>query len=149
VKAGTIHLTILDPAPLHDRLGPRLRAWLDNHLILNLERQFRCINPGRLFPIWLADAGLRAEGSTIVTVRFMACVGDGKESKESESGNGREDTNVKTELKSVMGRMLWKEMWGAFVEGERWWWEDDEVVEECVRMGTCWEYAVIEGVKEG
>jgi len=49
----------------------------------------------------------------------------------------------------VVGRMLWKEMWGGYVEGEKWWWDDEDVVEECGRMGTCWEYAVIEGVKEG
>lgn len=53
------------------------------------------------------------------------------------------------ELKSVVGRMLWKEMWGGYVEGEKWWWDDESVVEECERMGTCWEYAVIEAVKEG
>ena len=56
---------------------------------------------------------------------------------------------VKQELKSVMGRMLWKEMWGSFVQGEKWWWEDENVIEECERMGTVWEYAVIEAVKEG
>ncbi|KAE9379610.1 hypothetical protein N431DRAFT_398005 [Stipitochalara longipes BDJ] len=143
VKGGTLHLTILDPSPLPATLGPRLRAWLDKHLILNLERQFRCINPSRLFPIWLADAGLRAEGSTIVNVRFFASVG-------MEMAIGEDETErTRQELKSVVGRMLWKEMWGGYVVGEKWWWDDESVVEECERMGTCWEYAVIEGVKEG
>lgn len=140
---GTLHLTILDPAPLPDTLGPLLRAWLDDHLILNLERQFRCINPGRLFPVWLADAGLRAEGSTIVNVRFLACIdSDDKGEKEEE------EATIKREMKSVVGRMLWKEMWGSFVEGDKWWWEDDLIVQECSEKGTSWEYAVIEGVKE-
>ncbi|KAH8784454.1 hypothetical protein BGZ57DRAFT_818917 [Hyaloscypha finlandica] len=142
-KGGTLHLTILDPSPLPATLGPRLRAWLDNHLILNLERQFRCINPSRLFPIWLADAGLRAEGSTIVNRRFFASVG-------TDMAIGEDETErTKQELKSVVGKMLWKEMWGGYVEGEKWWWDDEGVAEECERMGTCWEYAVIEGVKEG
>jgi hypothetical protein len=67
-------------------------------------------------------------------------------------GHGMDDDGgegIKQELKSVVGRMLWKEMWGSFVQGEKWWWEDDSVVEECERMGTVWEYAVIEAVKEG
>jgi hypothetical protein len=146
VKGGTLHLTILDPSPLPATLGPRLRAWLDSHLILNLERQFRCINPSRLFPIWLADAGLRAKGSTIVNVRFFASV-----STLPTPGEGEVDANetMKRELKSVVGRMLWKGMWGGYVEGEKWWWDDESVVEECERMGTCWEYSVIEGVKDG
>ncbi|PMD34380.1 hypothetical protein L207DRAFT_437301 [Hyaloscypha variabilis F] len=143
IKAGTLHLTILDPSPLPSTLGPRLRAWLDTHLILNLERQFRCINPSRLFPIWLADAGLRGEGSTIVNVRFFASVG-------METVGGEEEAErTRQELKSVVGRMLWREMWGGYVVGEKWWWDDESVVEECERMGTFWEYAVIEGVKEG
>jgi hypothetical protein len=149
VKGGTLHLTILDPSPLPATLGPRLRQWLDNHLILNLERQFRCINPSRLFPIWLADAGLRAEGSTIVNVRFFASVSASIETGIGKGEGEDEAERTRQELKSVVGRMLWKEMWGGYVEGEKWWWDDEDVVEECGRMGTCWEYAVIEGVKEG
>lgn len=68
-------------------------------------------------------------------------------------GMGREGEDeaerTRQELKSVVGRMLWKEMWGGYVEGEKWWWDDKDVIEECGGMGTCWEYAVIEGVKEG
>ena len=39
-------------------------------------------------------------------------------------------------------------MWGAYVQGDKWWWEDESILEECERMGTVWEYAVIEAVKE-
>ncbi|KUJ21433.1 uncharacterized protein LY89DRAFT_577391 [Mollisia scopiformis] len=134
-RGGTLCLTILDPSPLPGTLGPRLRTWLDDHLVLNLEKQFRCINPSRLLPDWLADAGLRAKGSTVMYVKFFASVPN------------LEDERIKQELKSVVGRMLWKEMWGSYVLGEKWWWEDEEVVDECERMGTVWEYAVIEAVK--
>lgn len=142
VRAGVIHLTILDPAPVHGTLGPLLHDWLDDHLILNLERQFRCINPSRLFPLWLSDAGLRGEGSTIVTIRFLANINDEKLEITDST-----DCSVKTQLKSVVGRMLWKEMWGPFVEGNKWWWEDDNILSECQEKGTCWEYAVVEGMK--
>ncbi|KAG4429533.1 hypothetical protein IFR05_014982 [Cadophora sp. M221] len=166
--SGVLHLTILDPSPLPATLGPRLRSWLDSYLILHLERQFRCLNPSRLFPVWLLDAGLRGEGSTIVNVRFFAsvssngsgnCISNSISSARSgggsENGNGNwkrdedEAENTKQELKSIVGRMLWKEMWGSYVQGDKWWWEDERIVEECERMGTVWEYAVIEAVKEG
>jgi hypothetical protein len=152
-KAGTLHLTILDPSPLPSTLGPRLRTWLDNHLILNLEKKFRCINPCRLFPIWLADAGLRAVGSTILPVQFLACCNASQTSKIKDEngfkspGIGAEE-RTKQELKSVVGRMLWKEMWGSYVQTDKWWWEDEHIVEECERMQTCWEYAIIEAVKQ-
>lgn len=114
------------------------------------------MNPGRLFPIWLADAGLRAEGSTIVHVRFYASVsppltqpGRPQSARSSDSGASAAFDATKQELKSVVGRMLWKEMWGSYVQSDRWWWEDDDIIEECERIGTCWEYAVIEAVKEG
>ncbi|PVH88962.1 hypothetical protein DL98DRAFT_648271 [Cadophora sp. DSE1049] len=156
-RGGTLHLTILDPSPLPATLGPRLRSWLDSHLILHLEKQFRCLNPSRLFPVWLSDAGMRAEGSTIVNVRFFASVAasiatsgtvDGGSGSNGNSGCA-EIENPKQELKSIVGRMLWKEMWGSYVQGDRWWWEDKSILEECERMGTVWEYAVIEAVKEG
>jgi len=154
-RGGSLHLTILDPSPLAATLGPRLRAWLDNYLTLYLEKQFRCLNPSRLFPVWLADAGLRAEGSTIVNVRFLAAVTRSSSSSANASissgsnGGGDEAAeHTKQELKSVVGRMLWKEMWGAYVQGDKWWWEDESILEECERMGTVWEYAVIEAVKE-
>ncbi|PBP16438.1 hypothetical protein BUE80_DR012720 [Diplocarpon rosae] len=144
-RGGTLHLTILDPSPLPATLGPLLRSWLDENLILHLEKQFRCINPSRLFPVWLSDAGLRAPGSTIVNVRFFASV---TPSGHPTTGVEEEMENTRHELKSVVGRMLWKEMWGAHVQGQKWWWEDEGIVEECQKMGTAWEYAIVEAVKE-
>ena len=78
-----------------------------------------------------------------MNVRFFASVGMETVGGEAEAERTRQ------ELKSVVGRMLWREMWGGYVVGEKWWWDDESVVEECERMGTFWEYAVIEGVKEG
>ncbi|KAF7881059.1 uncharacterized protein EAF02_006950 [Botrytis sinoallii] len=74
-QPGILYLTILDPCPVPSSLGPRLRSWLDTHLTVNLEKQFRCLNPTRLFPLWLADAGLWAEGSCTSSLKFLACVG--------------------------------------------------------------------------
>ncbi|TEY61337.1 hypothetical protein BOTCAL_0170g00030 [Botryotinia calthae] len=137
-QPGIIYLTVLDPCPVPSSLGPRLRSWLDTHLTVNLEKQFRCLNPTRLFPLWLADTGLWAEGSCTSSLKFLACVG---------IVNGEEQ--VEWQLKSAVGRMLWKEMWGTYVEGGKWWWDDAAIVEECERMGTCWAGSIIEAVKEG
>jgi hypothetical protein len=80
-------------------------------------------------------------------VRFLASPGD-QSFVIVDHGEQRRRDDTRAELKSVLGRMLWREMWGAYVEGRSWWWEDVGIVEECERMGTCWEYAVIEAVKE-
>jgi hypothetical protein len=74
----------------------------------------------------------------------------------SAGGNGNDlekteetrESATRRQLKSVVGRMIWKEIWGPFVEGGKWWWEDEAVVEECERMQTTWEYAIIEAVKQ-
>jgi hypothetical protein len=124
---------LLDPSPLPGTAGPHLQSWLDKNLLLNLEIQFRCLNPSRLFPLWLASAGLMARGSTVVTTRFAAVM-NGQDTRE--------------ELKAVVGRMLWKEIWGGFIKGVKWWWEDEQIVEECTKMRTLWEYLIIEAVKQ-
>jgi hypothetical protein len=64
--------------------------------------------------------------------------------------DGSERANsTRNELESVIGRMLWKEIWGPHVIENKWWWEDKEIVEECERLRTVWEFAVIEAAKEG
>ncbi|KAF4612826.1 hypothetical protein G7Y89_g15546 [Cudoniella acicularis] len=74
IKGGTLHLTILDPSPIPSTLGPRLRTWLNNNILLDLEKQFRCLNPSRVFPAWLQDVGLYGAGSTVLNVQFLASV---------------------------------------------------------------------------
>ncbi|KAL3425234.1 hypothetical protein PVAG01_04515 [Phlyctema vagabunda] len=150
-SGGRLHLTIIDPSPLPATAGPRLRNWLDTHLITNLEKQFRCLNPSRLFPLWLAEASLRAEGSIIRNLKFKAVVPESDDVWRVGCGgesHSHGDIRVGEELGSVVGRTLWREMWGPWVEGKEWWWEDNEIVEECARMGTIWEYSVIEAVKD-
>lgn len=143
--AGTIHLTIIDPSPLSATLGPHLRAWLDEHLLLNLEQQFRCLSPGRLFTRWLTDAGFHTGGGRIKKKCFLACVEESV--KQDTERDGFNADTVKLELRSMVGRMMWKEMWGPFVDGKQMWWEDEKVVNECEYMGTCWEYTIIDAVK--
>lgn len=151
---GFLNMVIVDPLPSLGSAGPALRKWLDENLIFNLEQQFRCTNPSRNFPVWLLEAGLRAKGSVITTARFQAIIppdhsGDSSSNSSSGSsvGNDSEPATMR-ELRTVVGRMLWREIWGPFVGADKWWWEVPKIVEECVARDTCWEYSVIAVCKE-
>jgi hypothetical protein len=124
-----LYLTIIDPLPLLETTGLRLRAWLEKHLMLNLEKNFRCMNPGRLLPVWLKEAGFSCQATVI---EFWAV--------EQEEG-------THAELNAVIGKMLWKEMWGSFLECEEWWWDNEAVMEECDEMETRWECFLVEAMK--
>ncbi|KAI6246384.1 hypothetical protein HI914_05316 [Erysiphe necator] len=154
-RGGSLHLIILDPSPIEATIGPHFRNWLETHLMINLERHFRCVHPSRIFPVWLEDAGLQAKSSKNFHVRFLASVPKNSQSsavlrnEKLESDELEESDSIELQLKSVAGRMLWKYMWGNFVLGEKWWWEDKEIIEECEKLGTSWEYNEIEAVKGG
>lgn len=140
-------------------MGPLLQRWIDHNLVLNLELSFRTSHPSRNFPIWLDEARLRGQGSVITNTRFMAV------SSSDNSGNSiissaattaaalfmdnvEEDKALKKQLRTMVGRILWKEIWGSLVTaGERWWWEIPEIVRECAERKTWWEYSIIAACK--
>ncbi|KAL2875493.1 hypothetical protein SGCOL_009262 [Colletotrichum sp. CLE4] len=145
---GAFHLTLIDPLPVTSTLGPLMRSWIEENLIFNLEKNFRCMNPSKLFPLWLADASLRAEGSTITTVRFSAIPPTDRPDTATTDAEVLADKAVKQELRSMVGRMLWREVWGQYITADQWWWENPRIVEECEQLKTAWEYSIIEAVKE-
>lgn len=151
---GTLQLTLIDPLPLAATLGPRMRSWLQNNLIKNLEKNQRCSDPRRAFPPWLANAKLRSQGSSMTTTKFYAipnCVVNSRTSLVEESGlpveKAYHEKLVKAEIRSHIGRLLWSEVWGPFVTASQWWWEDPICVEECVELRTIWNYYLIESRK--
>ncbi|GKT66699.1 hypothetical protein ColTof4_04189 [Colletotrichum tofieldiae] len=144
---GALHLTLIDPLPITNTLGPLMRSWIEENLIFNLEKNFRCMNPSKLFPLWLADASLRGEGSTITTVRFCAMPPIDRPDTATTDTEQIADRAVKQELRSMVGRMLWREVWGQFITANRWWWEQPDIVAECEQLKTAWEYSIIEAVK--
>ncbi|RGP80483.1 hypothetical protein FLONG3_1411 [Fusarium longipes] len=149
---GSLHLTLIDPLPCAGTLGHRMRAWLEEHLLINLERHFRCTNPSKLFPDWMGDAGLRGQGSTLTTSKFYAVSASIRRSQIDDNDpfvdKAPSEREVKAEVRSIIGRLLWMEVWGNFVTGEKWWWEDESCVNECLELGTVWDYHIIEGVKQ-
>lgn len=54
---------------------------------------------------------------------------------------------TRAELRSLVGRMLWREVWGEFVTAKNWWWDDPVCMKECLELGTFWEYHYIQGVR--
>ncbi len=140
---GALHLTIIDPQPVSSSMGPILRQWLFEKLLINLERTFRTTYPSGTFPDWLEIGRLRGKGSTIGTLEVSAIpehttIADGTQ----------KDPTVKTELRSLVTRMLWQEVWGSFVRADRWWWDEEDIIQECIQYGTFWQYSHIVAVKE-
>jgi len=153
---GILHLTLINPTPSSATLGPKLQDWLTDKLIIPLERSFRCIWPTRLLPYMLGEAQLRAHGSSLTEVKFLAIPAsrddgsiDGSSTRRVRT-DGKQDSlkEVKCEVRSIVGRMLWAEVYGSYIKCDRWWWDEPEIVEECRRLGTFWEYQIIEAVKE-
>ncbi|KAI0964990.1 hypothetical protein F4678DRAFT_454320 [Xylaria arbuscula] len=136
---GALHLTIIDPQPVSSSMGPKLRQWLFTNLLINLEQAFRTTWPSETFPAWLAVGRLRGKGSTIATKCIPAIPVISKSHSKDD---------VKTELRCLSNRLLWQEIWGGFVQASRWWWEDGEIVQECVELGTHWQCSHIIAVKE-
>ncbi|EEU37637.1 uncharacterized protein NECHADRAFT_97614 [Fusarium vanettenii 77-13-4] len=144
---GALNLVLVDPLPLASTLGPLLRAWIEHNLLLNLETNFRCMNPSRLLPIWLENASLHIEGR-ITSTQFSAVPLDEQQLTPAENSHPSEDT-IKQELRNIVGRMLWMEVWGEYITVDTWWWEDLEIIEECVRLQTTWEWRLITACKDG
>ncbi|KAI0407481.1 hypothetical protein F4802DRAFT_611938 [Xylaria palmicola] len=132
---GALHMTIIDPQPLSTSMGPKLRQWLFTNLLINLEQAFRTTWPSQTFPAWLGLGNLRGKGSTIATITVPAI------------SRGLSRADVKTELRCIVNRLLWQEVWGRFVNAPRWWWEEEEIVQECIELGTQWQFSHIIAVK--
>lgn len=147
LKTGaTFRITLIDPYPLLSNMGPHLQGWFNKHLTDNLQKHIRCSCGSMLFPQWLAESCLRGPGSMISAAKFRAIT-----TEESLPYLTKElpndDKVTKLDLRTTMGRLLWKEVWGPYVEGNKWWWEDPDIVRECVEIQTYWDYYVIDAVK--
>lgn len=141
---GTLHMTLMDALPAAGTMGGRLGRWLDEHLLGNLAEGGRCARPcSGVMARWLGEASLRAAGSTLTTVKFFATA----DNVRLDADPARADEATRAELRSLVGRMLWRDVWGAWVTGGSWWWEDAGCMEECLALGTFWEYQLVEAVK--
>lgn len=139
---GILQLVLLDPFPVARRLGPRTRKWFEKHLLTNLQARSRCVRPSAVFPGFLEEAQLRVREERCAKMKFLATPPDPDVFTDDQK-------RIQAELRSVLGRMLWQEVWGKMVTGDDNWWDDPECVEECARLGTFFEFNRVEAVKLG
>lgn len=123
-----------------------MRGWFNKNLLLNLEKNNRCMVASRLIQEWLTESCLTGDGSSVTRARFPAIPPEPHSKMTFRDLD--DDQRIKLEVRGEVGRMLWKEVWGRHVEGESWWWEDEDIVEECHQLGTCWEYYLFEAVNQ-
>ncbi|KAL5120254.1 hypothetical protein ACEQ8H_001812 [Pleosporales sp. CAS-2024a] len=132
---GLMEIGIMDASPVRTTSGPLLQSWIEDRMSTNIERQFRCSKPCSLVPVWLADAGFDlsdADGNTSVT---LPCAVDDS------------SATVDAKLSAVVGRAMWRDAWGSFIDstaGEsRWWWDEENIVQECLERQTNFQFRVI------
>ncbi|KAK4191397.1 hypothetical protein QBC35DRAFT_470784 [Podospora australis] len=143
IPGGTFHLALIDPVPVPSSMGPRMSHWMDQNLVFNLEATFKCVTPGRHIPVWLQVAELWGTGSTTMKGKFRAtCDFFPRDDPEEKR------FLIQDELETTMGRILWQDVWGGCVRGDSWWWEDPEIMKECMKLGTFFEYHLIEAIRE-
>jgi hypothetical protein len=140
---GMLELRIMDAAPMRKTAGPNMRAWIEDRLSVNLERSFRCSKPCMLMPNWVADAGFdlaNVDFSNAERTMKLPCAYDARSS------------NIDAELATLIGQALWKDIWGGFVDdipGEpRWWWENEELMQECLEHQTVFECGSVFAFKQ-
>lgn len=137
---GLLEVRIMNAAPMRSTQGPLLRMWIEDRLSVNLERQFRCSKPCTLVPGWLTDAGFDLKETEVDSRIALPCAFDSKK------------PDIDIELSTTIGRSLWKDVWGSFVDdnarGPKWWWDDEEIVRECLEYKTTFECRAIVAYKE-
>ncbi|KAH7309467.1 hypothetical protein B0I35DRAFT_440031 [Stachybotrys elegans] len=149
---GVCQLTLINPMPVMSTVGRRLVLWLERHLLRNLTREGKCLSPTSWFPDFLRRAGLRGPGSTVTRHSFRAVSHVKESTTDIISDNPAEvlqrEQHLLPQVQSLVGRTLWIEIWGPYVTAEKWWWEERDIVDECLSLGTEWEYHLINAVKD-
>ncbi|KAF2131764.1 hypothetical protein P153DRAFT_312452 [Dothidotthia symphoricarpi CBS 119687] len=136
---GLLEIRIMDAAPLRRTAGPKMRMWIEDRLSLNLERLFRCSRPCLLVPSWLAAAG------------FGLAIPEGDQNVALPCAFDKNSSDINSELSAIIGKALWKDIWGQFVDDipdeSKWWWEDEEIMQECLQRKTVFECRAIYAYK--
>lgn len=159
---GVLELRLMDATPERGSMGPRLATWLEERLLLGLEREFRCQRPVMMVPRWAAEAGfqplpfkkevdaqgLKTPRSSLSRMGVARSLRLPAATQEKEPGS----RDIVAQVGVLVGRALWKDAWGPFVHEdyeEHWWWDNPDVVEECREWKTVWDVGTLYVVKEG
>ena len=167
VPGGTLELRLIDPLPDRKSSGPMLRAWIEVRLLLNLEMSFRCTRPSLLIPQWVQAAGFTLQPgrsrSASQTLKDSFSAKRNRSMSEALSlahtmqvpaavdNQGVVGAYMDEEVGSMVGRELWKDVWGEFVTKrrgeEQWWWENGGCLKEAIERGTKWNILTLLAVK--
>jgi hypothetical protein len=136
---GFMEIRLMDATPVRKTAGPLMRVWIEDRLSVNLERLFRCSKPCLLVPGWLKEAGFDLGTLEVEQNVALPCAFDPS------------SANIDEELSTIIGRSFWRDIWGSLTdnapEQPRWWWEDEEIVQECLRRRTVFECRTIYAYK--
>jgi hypothetical protein len=134
-----MEIRLMDATPVRKTAGPLMRVWIEDRLSVNLERLFRCSKPCLLVPGWLKEAGFDLGASEVEQNVALPCAFDPN------------SANIDEELSTIIGRSFWRDIWGSLTdnapEQPRWWWEDEEIVQECLQRKTVFECRTIYAYK--
>ena len=167
LPGGTLKLLLLDATPSLGTMGTLLKAWLTKHLLSNLEKKDRVREVRKQMSMLLLDAGfMGCDGE--IKISFRGAEQEFSSRKPTDDKGKAPSSKAKAliqmaqeraaeeetmhRLSVIVGRLLWKEVWGPYVSGVtaskfRWWWNDASIVEECRAIGTRWEGVIVEAVK--
>ncbi|KAH7130647.1 hypothetical protein B0J11DRAFT_548914 [Dendryphion nanum] len=120
---GMLEIRIMDAAPLRKTAGPKMKAWIEDRLSLNLERLFRCSKPCTLIPSWVTDAGFDLP---------ITHPSEGEQNMQLPCAYETSTADVDAELAML-----------DVPDEPRWWWEDEEVMRECLERKTVFECGAI------
>ncbi|QDS77075.1 hypothetical protein FKW77_007287 [Venturia effusa] len=159
---GVLELRLMDATPERGSMGPRLATWLEERLLLGLEREFRCQRPIMLVPRWAQDAGfqplpfrnefdaqgLKSPRNSMGKMGMVRCL----RLPAATADRDQVSRDIVAQVGVLVGRALWKDTWGSFVSNEEseenWWWDNPEVVEECRQWRTVWDVGTLYVMKE-
>ncbi|KAF2762053.1 hypothetical protein EJ05DRAFT_195238 [Pseudovirgaria hyperparasitica] len=135
---GVMEVRIVPPSPKKETMGPKMTEWMNERLLISLERSFRSLRPALSMPGWLKGAGLIVQQPTQV-VKLPAATDPATE-------------DVDNVLAAHIARTMWADTWGQHMEDrqdqDRWWWQSEEIVQECVQYGTVFEFETLLAIKQ-
>ncbi|KAH6889914.1 hypothetical protein B0T10DRAFT_572086 [Thelonectria olida] len=142
---GVFEAIFVDPLPFPGNTGPLLKAWIKNHLLVNLQRHGLSIKPAEDFQDLAPEAGLTVSRSA-ETLWFPGILRGDLVEKEGDDpfiDEAYMQRQVDEHLCTMVGREIWRDLYEPHVtlaEGELWWWQIPEIHEECRTWETHWIY---------
>ena len=133
---GLLELRLIDYTPRRRTTGPLLSAWLDS-LSMGITSAFRCPQPTEVMQVWVRNASFQIHkpaGSSVTQYVTLPAV-----YQEGDTG---------AEMLCRVLRAIWAESWGEYVnrryDGRKmFWWDDEDILEECFEYNTAWDLSTL------